>query len=264
MTWTAERKREAAVQGPLVRGYLREDTRIIERRGWYQVVTPSSPGYINEIAFSQVGPEDAERAIDEAIATYAAHGLRFKWFVGPWTQPEGFGERLRRRGFQSFEMRGMGIDTAARFALPAGVNVVEIDASNVDRFVEATMSLWSMPADEIDLERRSHAAAFAREPRVAHFFGVEIDGEWVGGAALIMREGYGYLLGAQVVERMRGRGIYKALIQARLAALRARGFEYAVTYAQETTSAPILERLGFETLFRSTCWFLEPSRPDAS
>lgn len=101
MTWTPERKLEAAVQAPLPRAYVRADTRIIERPGWYQVVTPSASTYLNEVALSQVDPEDVERVIDETIAVYAAHGVRMKWYVGPQTRPADLGERLRRRGFQS-------------------------------------------------------------------------------------------------------------------------------------------------------------------
>jgi hypothetical protein len=79
----------------------------------------------------------------------------------------------------------------------------------------------------------------------------------VGTAGLILRGDYGYLVGAQVVEAARGRGLYKALTAERLAFLRARGIGYAVTHAREATSAPRLERLGFETLFRSKCYVLE-------
>jgi len=256
MSWTPERKRQAALQGALRRPYTREDTQIIERPGWYQVVTPSATTYMNEISLSHVDDADAERVIDETISFYRAHGLRFKWYVDPSSRPHDLGERLRRRGFESWELRAMGIDTAAAFSVPADVEVVEMDASNIDAFVEITMNAWSLPAHEIELDQRSHHAALARDPRLTHFFAARIDGTWLGTAALMVRDGYGYLLGAQVTEAMRGRGIYRALVAARLAFLRSRGLDYAVTRAQETTSAPILEHLGFETLFRSTGWRL--------
>jgi FMN phosphatase YigB (HAD superfamily) len=53
------------------------------------------------------------------------------------------------------------------------------------------------------------------------------------------------------------RGVYRALV-ARLAFLRERGIAYAVTNAREATSAPMLEHLGFETLFRGACYELAP------
>jgi hypothetical protein len=45
---------------------------------------------------------------------------------------------------------------------------------------------------------------------------------------------------------------------ARLAFLRERGIEYAVTNASEATSAPMLEHLGFETLFSGARYQLDP------
>lgn len=76
----------------------------------------------------------------------------------------------------------------------------------------------------------------------------------VGTAWLSLREDYAYLLGTQVFEAARGRGAYRALVAARLAFLRERGIDVAVTHAREATSAPMLEHLGFETLFRSRCY----------
>jgi hypothetical protein len=71
------------------------------------------------------------------------------------------------------------------------------------------------------------------------------------------------MIGTQVVVEARGRGLYRALVGARLAFLHGMGIGYAVTHAREETSAPILEHLGFETLFRSTCWVLDVCAPSS-
>jgi GNAT superfamily N-acetyltransferase len=72
---------------------------------------------------------------------------------------------------------------------------------------------------------------------------------------------YAYLFGAQVFPAFRGRGIYRALVAARLGFLAARGVSLAVTQARAATSAPLLERFGFETVFHSRCYLLEsPAR----
>jgi GNAT superfamily N-acetyltransferase len=260
--WTPERRLEAAIRAPLGRVYLRDDTQVIERPGWYQVLTPSARSYLNEVAHSEVEAEDAERVIEETIALHRAHGVGLKWYVGPSTRPPDFAERLRRRGLRGIELRGMGIETSAALggsevAPPGAVTIVPVDASNVDGFVSVVMRGWAMPPTELATERRLHAALLAQEPQLAHFFGALVDGEWAGTAALLIRDDFGYLVGAQVLEAMRGRGIYRALIAARLAFLEARGLGYAVTHAQEATSAPILERLGFETLLHSTCFVVD-------
>src|SRR5262245_33314002 len=107
-SWSEERKLEATIRAPLGRVLLRPDTRVVEHDGWYQLVTPSAPGtLLNEVAFSAVEDADAERLIDEVVATYAADGHPTKWCVGPWTKPADFGDRLARRGFTSWDVRGM-------------------------------------------------------------------------------------------------------------------------------------------------------------
>ena len=260
--WTAERKLEAALEAPFGRTgrtYVRDDTRIITRPGWYQVVTPSARTYLNEVLLSQLDEADAERVIDETIAMYRQHGVRMKWSVGPQTRPADLGERLRRRGFESIPLRGMGIDTAVSLAADApDVTVEEVDAQSVEGFVRTTVSGWAMAQDQIEIEVRLHAALLARVPQDVHLFGAKVDGEWAGTAALVLRDGYGYFVGGQVLERMRRRHVYTALLAERLAFLRERGFDYAVTHALEATAAPVLERLGFETLFEATSWSLAP------
>ncbi|MEA2746710.1 MAG: hypothetical protein QOI41_853 [Myxococcales bacterium] len=259
LTWTRERKLDAGFRGPFVRAYVRDDTRIIERPGWYQVVTPSARTYLNEVLLSQVDAGDADRIIDETVATYRDHGVRMRWNVGPHTQPSDFGERLQRRGFEAVPHRAMGIDTATSFDPPAGgIRVHEIDRVSLDSFVVAMLRAWSMAEDQVALEVRVHAAALAREPRVVHFFGAMMDGEHVATAGIVLHEDFGYFIGGQVHERARGRGLYRGLIAARLAFLHARGIGYAVTHARESTAAPILEHLGFDTLFASTSWTLPP------
>ena len=64
------------------------------------------------------------------------------------------------------------------------------------------------------------------------------------------RPGAVYLTGAITLPALRGRGVYRATIGARLELAAREGFRLATTHARCATSAPILERLGFETDFR--------------
>ena len=110
---------------------------------------------------------------------------------------------------------------------------------------------------------RSGGSSEIRDPDRGDDLGPQpcrLDGEWVGSSAIFLRQGYGYLLGAQVLARARGRGGYRAMVAARLAWLAERGVGYAVTQARASTSAPILERLGFESLFESRCYRLDAER----
>jgi hypothetical protein len=258
MTWTAEAKLEATVRAPMSRVMLRPDTRVIERPGWYQIITPSAPGSaLNEVVFSQVEADHADRVIDEVVAVYREVAHPTKWCVGPWTSPADFGERLTRRGFSSWDVRGMCSDTSRRIAAPDGVTVQEVDETTIREFVAAAIRGWSLPAEQTAIELEVHRAALAASPREAHFFAARAAGEMVGTTGLILRGDHAYLVGAQVFSSARGRGVYRALVGARLAFLARRGIELAVTHAREATSAPILDRLGFETVFRSKCFRLD-------
>ncbi|HVY44897.1 MAG TPA: GNAT family N-acetyltransferase, partial [Minicystis sp.] len=84
-------------------------------------------------------------------------------------------------------------------------------------------------------------------------------GAGAGTAALVLHDDFGYLLGAHVVPAFRRRGAYTALVAARLAFLARRGIGLAVTQARVETSAPILERLGFATVFASRCFLIDPN-----
>ena len=264
MTWTLERKREAAARAPLAPLYTRDDTRIIERPGWYQSVTPSAKTYLNQVSLCEIDDDDADRLIDETVATYREHGVRFRWIVTPFSRPADLGERLSRRGFEAIAIRAMGCDTARGASMnddghgASRVTVEDVDAAGLHGFVRTMLRGWGMSEEQAAEEARLHERVMTRDPRTVHFFGAKLDGEWVATSALVLRDGYGFLLGGQVRERARGHGAYRALLAARLAFLHQRGFEYVVTHALEATSAPILEHLGFETLYRSTTWVLTP------
>ena len=259
MEWSLERKAKAALCAPMGPGILREDTRTILHEGWYQIITPSAKLAMNEVCFSQVDDRDAEHVIDETWAMYRALGLQTKWYVTPWTQPANFGERLGARGFSSTRLRAMGAGTQLQIDVPAGVDVTEVtDASALHEFLDVTSRGWNIRKDEYAALLASHETALTEEPRVAHLFIARIAGEAVGTAALFVRGDYGYFVGGQVLASARGKGAYKALARARLRFLRDRGIDYAVTHASEETAAPLLERMGFETLYQTRCYVLTP------
>lgn len=253
--WTRERKQEACVRAPMFRPLVRPDTRIIERPGWYQVITPSAPGNVlNEVVLSQVDETDVERVIDETVAAYSAIDRPTKWCVGPWTRPADLGERLARRGFRGWDMRGMVCDTALDVRPSPSLSIEEVEEASLDDYVALMLRGWSLPPEQLAVDRQAHLETMRAPDRTAFFFLARDGAELLGTAWLILRGDYGYLVGAQVLEAARGRGLYRALTAARLSFLRARGITLAVTQAREATSAPILEKLGFETVFRAQCW----------
>jgi hypothetical protein len=257
-----ETMRKAAIDAPRWSRLWREDTVLVDRPDWYEISTPSAPTtYLNEICFSELEPDRCDEVIDEVVRRRRAEGRPVKWCVGPWTKPDDFGDRLARRGFEAWGVSGMAITSDARVATPPDVEAFEVDDDDsLARWIDVSMRGWSLPDDQSPLELAACRAARVATPRLVHFFAARDakTKEWLGTSAVFIADGgaYGYLVGAQVLESARGRGLYKTLVAARLAFLRARNIPFAVTQARDSTSAPILERLGFETVFRSKCYVL--------
>lgn len=254
MSWTEDEEKTAAYRAPLGRELFRADTRVVERPGWYQIITPSAVSHLNEVYISQVAADDADRAIDEVIGDYAPHQV--KWCVGHWTEPNDFTERLRARGFTPTAVRAMVRSTDLELTVPAGITVEEVTPETVKEYVAFEARGWGVPEDQHEIELETYSHELRKSPQTGRFFAARVDGVIAGSAGIFLRENFGYLVGGLVAAEARGRGLYRALVSARLAFLRSRGITLAVTHAREATSAPMLEHLGFRTVYPYECWYL--------
>jgi GNAT superfamily N-acetyltransferase len=72
-----------------------------------------------------------------------------------------------------------------------------------------------------------------------------LDGRPVGTGGLTVADGVGRLWSGSVLEEFRGRGIYRALLSARLAYAVHHGATMALVKGRVETSGPILRRAGF-------------------
>src|SRR5215831_751842 len=107
--WSAKDKLFEAMHAPVGAHPPRPETRVIERDGWYQVVTPGAREG-NEVVVARLSDDEADDVIDRTIAEYAALGVDFRWMVGPFTTPSDIGARLSRRGFVQWGARAMTCD----------------------------------------------------------------------------------------------------------------------------------------------------------
>ena len=234
-----ERPREAWVPLP--------DLQLVERPGWRQLVTPSvKSGGLNEVSLAQLRDDEADAVIDETIAHYRELGCKFVWRIGPDSAPADLGSRLARRGLVHGVAYGMARST--EMPLPA-LRVDEVDAATVDVYTQTMAAGWGIDPAQLVVANRIAADPEAMRGRRAtmHLFLAWADGEPAATAASVVFERSVYLLGGVTREAFRGRGLYRALVAARLAHARARGVELAISHARAQTSAPILERLGFTT-----------------
>lgn len=230
------------------------DLRVIERPGWLQIITPSvKSGGLNEVLQSELDEPGADAAIDAAIADYRALGLSFRWCVAPVASPVDLGERLARRGLVGRQGRGMArsTDDPPGAADPA-IEIAEVDAATIDAFAEVSAQGWGADRAQVD---DVHRQILAAPDRRQHMFVALHRGEPAATASYVAFPRSAYLLGGVVLPAHRGHGLYRALVAARLAHARARGIVLATSHAQEATSAPILERLGFTTVCRFARYF---------
>ncbi|HWO17577.1 MAG TPA: GNAT family N-acetyltransferase [Kofleriaceae bacterium] len=241
------------------------DLRRIERPGWVQLITPSfRTGGFNEVAFSALADDEADAVIDATIAEYRALGIAFRWTVPPGSAPADLAARLLRRGLFESWGRGMARATAVDDAAAAvgeaaadpAITVEEIDASGVETFTRTMAEGWGRVDPAALL--RANQIALALPERTHRLFLARLSGEPAGTASYVAFPRSAFLLGAVVLPRFRRRGLYRALALARLAHARARGLELATCHARESTSAPILERLGFATIRRFAHYFSSP------
>jgi len=224
------------------------DLQVIERPGWLQIVTPSiKTGGLNEIIYSFLDERGADATIDAAVATYRDLGLKFRWNAGPGSGPADLCERLERRGLAPSWGRGMARSTDG--GGPVG-EVVEIDATTVDQYTQVMAAGWSADGDALAVLHR-HVLAEGRQC----LFVAYCDGVPAAAASYVPFERSAFLMGGVVLANHRGRGLYRALVQARLAHARARGITLATSHAREATSAPILDKLGFDTVCRFPMYF---------
>ena len=230
------------------------DLRVIERPGWFQVVTPSiKSGGLNEVAFSALDEPDADRIIDATIAEYRALGLKFRWNVGPGSAPADLGARLERRGLVASPGRGMArATTELPGELDAAIAVEDIDQASVGEFSRVMAEGWNIELAPVAAVNRLIAASPGSPQRM---FLARWDDQPAAVASYVALPRSAYLLGGVVLPPFRGRGLYRALVRARVADARTRGIALATSHAREDTSAPILERLGFATICRFARYF---------
>lgn len=227
--------------------YVRvEGLQVIERPGWLQLVMPAwKTGGLNVIALTQVADDEVEAVIDATLAQYAALGLRFRWVVDPDSRPHDLADRLTRRGLRREAGLAMACPTAAgEVALPPAITVERVTRDQLGDYEAMMGAGWGFDAAAV---RPYHDKLF-EEPERNRLYVARWNGELAGCAAQTCFARSTYLTGGVVLPGFRGRGLYRALVAARLRDAAASGVVLATTHARVATSAPILTRVGFSTV----------------
>jgi len=211
---------------------------------------------------SRVDAGSADAAIRAERARFAEAGRPFEWKLFAHDQPADLRARLEAAGFVVGEAEllcVLDLDAEVPVA-PQGPRVVPVSDDADLRVVEGIWSeVW--PGEHPWL-----GAQLREEMRLApHELGVYLvllDGEPAAAGRLSLPEGsrFAGIWGGATRSALRGRGCYRALVAARVAAARARGFRW-LTVDAGPMSVPILRRLGFRHL--GTTWPCRAPGPGA-
>jgi GNAT superfamily N-acetyltransferase len=184
----------------------------------------------------------AEAVLEDVVARAVGFGLPEAFVYAKLSAPEGFDEALLRRGAQLVDT----CDVLA-LALPADVKAPDLPGFEVrwrttpevarDANTVGISAFGGNRASDDELAKR----AAADRATVA---------AGTGGALVA------YLDGGAVLEPYRGRGLYRALVAARLTYAAEHGATLAFTQGRISTSSPILQRLGFTSYGQERCYLL--------
>jgi len=209
----------------------------------------------NSVAWVRCRTDEVDEVIREARAAIAPRHLPIMWTLDPETEPPDFGDHLARHGIRQDD------GEVAVMVLPIGATVdaqqvagLEIldGLADLDTFRKAdavNAEAFESPSRADDLERIAmlerrrldNLAAGNRRLLLA-----TVDGEPAGSAGLTLFPPAAAILnGGAVRPKFRGRGIYRALVAARLEIARTAGVDGLCVWGGHM-SAPILTKMGFE------------------
>jgi GNAT superfamily N-acetyltransferase len=209
----------------------------------------------NSVSWIRCRPDEVDEVIREGRAAFAPHQQGFMWLLDPETEPPDFGDHLERHGVH------WDGDEAAVMVLPieatmesqevAGLELVDglatpesfrsADSANAEAFESPLRADDPERIAMLERRRLDNLAAGNRRLLLAI-----VDGEPAGSAGLTLFPPAAAILnGGAVRPKFRSRGIYRALVAARLDIARTAGVDGLCVWGGHM-SAPILTKLGFE------------------
>ena len=217
----------------------------------------------SRVTWSDLDSASADGVIAAQLAFFAARGEPFEWKLFDYDQPADLGARLAAAGLVADEEElVMAAPTAHVAALtgaapPAGVRVEQVHgAAGVE--IVTQVSEQAFGEDKARL-RQTLLATQAAWPEAVVLV-VAFAGDRPVSAAraeFLPGRDFAGLWGGGTLPDWRGRGLYRALVGLRAALAAERGYRYLQVDALPA-SQPILARLGFEALARSTPYTAGP------
>lgn len=210
----------------------------------------------NSVSFIRCNAGEVDGVVREVRALVAPRHLPLMWTLDPGTQPPDLAERLAAYGVvpdphgESFDVMVLSVTAAPAEQPVPGLEIVDA-LSSAEAFRQAdavsgaafrSTLARDTPGYAEQLERRR---AGQRAAGNRHILLATVDGEPAGTGGLTLRPPGGALMnGGAVRPEFRGRGVYRAIVAARLDIVRRAGLPGVSVWGGQM-SGPILARLGF-------------------
>ena len=200
------------------------------------------------IAYTKLDAATADVVIQEQIAFFEQIGADFEWKLYDYDTPPDLKDRLAAHGFEIEEPESLMIlplETApAALLAPVAQDVrCLVDAVDLEHIRSIKEAVWQSDSDDLirylrlmmtqTPERMSFYLAYADERPVS-----------CGWIHFPPTGQFASLWGGSTLAEYRGRGLYTALLAARVQEAIRRGFRY-LTIDASPMSRPIVERFGF-------------------
>ena len=213
----------------------------------------------NSAAWIRCSSGDADELIAELRSIFTPRRLPVMWILDPDTEPPDFADRLAAHGVlpephaPDLAVMVLPIDAAMDGPPATGMEMHDALASlelfrsadrvNAEAFGDGPRDITPEQIAAQERRRQNQLAAGNRRIMLA-----TIDGEPVGSAGLTLYPPAGAIInGGAVREKFRGRGVYRAMVAARLAMARDAGAP-GISVWGGPMSAPILTKIGFQTV----------------
>lgn len=254
--------------------YDREQRIDIEYPGLMKEVTggvvrfsgPAEHEHGNFVLFGRFAERHSDEVIEEQIAHYARLGRPFEWRVCTHDVPPDMRERLMGHGFKP-RQRDAVMVLNVRTAPAALLQPVEADVRRVterSRLRALTRLLATEYGADFSGLEKLLAEDMAERPTYSSVYLAYAGGQPVGAAWIQFppNSQFATLWGGTVATAYRGRGLYQALLAARLQESIHRGCGLLTVEATKQTR-PLAEKFGFTLLtYAHSCYWSPVPRPN--
>lgn len=212
----------------------------------------------NSVSWIRCSEGETEEVVEQARRHFAARRLPVMWVIDPGTEPVDFAEHLAAYGIHpdphgvESAVMVLPIDAELKMPLVPGLEIHDAlaDIAAYGAADEVAADAFGVPSEDLDRltsgrERRWMNACAAGNRSVLL---ATVGGTPAGSGSVALYPPHGAMInGGAVRASFRGRGVYRALVAARLDIARRAGAAGLAVWGGDM-SRPILEAIGFQAV----------------